>query len=65
MMFENLLIWLLERFYPKQEEPPKPTVSVNVTQKQTIKKDTTRTVKRTPAKTVVAKKATKVAKKVK
>ena len=41
-MFENLLIWLLERFYPKQEEPPKPMVEVNVNQKQTVKKATTR-----------------------
>lgn len=64
-MFENLLIWLLERFYPKQEEPAKPTVSVNVTQKQTVKKATTRTVKRTPAKTATVKKTTKAVKKVK
>jgi hypothetical protein len=69
-MFENVLLWLLDRLYPKQEEPAKPTVSVNVTQKQTVKKATTRTIKRTPAKPVaakktVAKKATKVAKKAK
>jgi hypothetical protein len=55
MMFENLLIWLLERFYPKQEEPPKPMVEVNVNQKQTVKKATTRTVKRTPVKKTVKK----------
>ena len=54
-MFENLLIWLLERFYPKQEEPPKPMVEVNVNQKQTVKKATTRTVKRTPVKKTVKK----------
>ena len=54
-MFENVLLWLLDRLYPKQEEPPKPTVSVNVTQKQTVKKATTRTVKRTPIKTVAKK----------
>jgi hypothetical protein len=54
-MFENVLLWLLDRLYPKQEEPPKPTVSVNVTQKQTVKKATTRTVKRTPTKTVAKK----------
>ena len=53
-MFENLLIWLLEKLYPKKEEPIQPTVAVNVTQKQTVKKATTRTVKRTPAKGVVA-----------
>lgn len=41
-MFENLLIWLLERLYPKQEEPAKPTVSVNVSQKQTVKKTVAR-----------------------
>ena len=56
MMFENLLIWLLERFYPKKEEPAKPTVSVNVSQKQTVKKTVGRPRK------VVAKKATVVAK---
>jgi hypothetical protein len=70
MMFENVLLWLLDRLYPKKDEPMQPAVAVNVTQKQTVKKATTRTVKRTPAKTVaakktVAKKATKVAKKVK
>jgi hypothetical protein len=37
-MFENLLIWLLERLYPKKEEPAKPTVSVKVSQNQTVKK---------------------------
>ena len=58
-MFENLLIWLLERLYPKQEEAPKPTVSVNVSQKQTVKKATTRTVKRTPVKKVAVKKTAK------
>jgi hypothetical protein len=67
-MFENVLLWLLDRLYPKQEEPLKPTVSVNVSQKQTVKKATTRTVKRTPIKTVAAKKTVAkktVAKKVK
>jgi len=59
-MFENLLIWLLERFYPKKEEPAKPTVSVNVSQKQTVKKATARTVKRTPVKKVAVKKTAKV-----
>jgi hypothetical protein len=54
-MFENLLIWLLERFYPKKEEPAAPMVAVNVSQKQTVKKATTRTVKRTPAKKTVKK----------
>jgi hypothetical protein len=58
-MFKNVLLWLLDRLYPKQEEPPKPTVAVNVTKKQTVKKATTRTVKRTPAKTVAAKKTVK------
>jgi len=57
-MFENLLIWLLERFYPKKEEPAAPTVAVNVNQKQTVKRTITRTVKRTPAKGVVAAKKT-------
>jgi len=52
MMFENLMIWLLERFYPKKEEPSKPTVSVNVNQKQTVSRP----------KKVVAKKAAVVAK---
>lgn len=37
-MIERLLIWILDTFYPKQVEPPKPTVSVNVSQKQTVKK---------------------------
>jgi hypothetical protein len=50
------LIWLLDRFYPRQEEPAKPTVSVNVSQKQTVKKTVSRPRK------VVAKKATVVAK---
>jgi hypothetical protein len=58
-MFENLLIWLLERFYPKTDEPAKPTVSVNVSQKQTVKNATTRTVKRTPVKKVAVKKTAK------
>ena len=57
-MFENLLIWLLERLYPKQEELSKPMVAVNVSQKQTVKKAVTRTVKRTPAKGIVAAKKT-------
>ena len=55
-MFENLLIWLLDRFYPRQEEPAKPTVSVNVSQKQTVKKTVSRPRK------VVAKKAAVAAK---
>jgi hypothetical protein len=57
-MFENLLIWLLERFYPKQEEPAKPTVSVNVSQKQTVKKTVSRPRKVAPKKPVVAAKTT-------
>jgi hypothetical protein len=58
-MFENLLIWLLEKLYPKQEEPAKPSVSVNVSQKQTVKKATNRTIKRTPVKKVAVKKTVK------
>jgi len=52
-MFENLLIWLLERFYPKQEEPSKHTVSVNVSQKQTVKKTVGRPRKAAVKKPVV------------
>ena len=58
-MFENLLIWLLEKLYPKKEEPAKPSVSVNVSQKQTVKKATNRTIKRTPVKKVAVKKTVK------
>ena len=57
-MFENLLIWLLERLYPKQEEPAKPTVSVNVSQKQTVNKTVGRPRKVAVKKTVVAAKTT-------
>lgn len=61
-MFENLLIWLLERLYPKQEEPAKPSVAVNVSQKQTVKKETVKKAttrpKRVAAKGVVAAKKT-------
>jgi hypothetical protein len=56
-MFENLLIWLLERLYPKKEEPSKPTVSVNVSQKQTVKKTIARP--RSAATKTVAKKRVK------
>jgi len=58
-MFENLLIWLLERFYPKPAEPIQPAVAVNVTQKQTVKKTVgrPRTTAKKPA--VVAKTAAK------
>jgi hypothetical protein len=55
-MFEGVLLWLLDRLYPKQEEPAKPTVSVNVSQKQTVKKTVGRPKK------VVAKKAAVAAK---
>jgi hypothetical protein len=41
-MIERLLIWVLDTFYPKQIEPPKPIVSVNVNQKQTVKKTVAR-----------------------
>lgn len=63
-MFENLLIWLLERLYPKQAEPVQPAVAVNVTQKQTVKKTVgrPRTAAKKPAvaaKTVAKKKAVK------
>ena len=37
-MLERFLIWVLDTFYPRQEEPSKPTVSVNVNQRQTVKK---------------------------
>jgi hypothetical protein len=37
-MFENLLIWLLEKLYPKAEVVPAPAVAVNVKQTQTVKK---------------------------
>jgi hypothetical protein len=55
-MFENLLIWLLERLYPKKEEPAKPSVSVKVSQNQTVKKTIARPRK------VQAKKSAVVAK---
>lgn len=65
-MFENLLIWLLEKLYPKKNELTTPTVAVNVSQKQSVKKETVKKAttrpKRTPAKGIVA--AKKTAKKV-
>ena len=60
-MIERLLIWVLDTFYPKQAEPPKPSVSVNVS--QTVKKNVVRPRKaavKKPAvvaKTVARKKA--------
>lgn len=54
-MFENVLLWLLDRLYPKQEEPAKPTVAVNVTQKQTVKKTVGRPRGTTKKPAVVAK----------
>ena len=43
-MFDNLLIWFFDRFFPKKVEPPKPAVDVVVTQtvKKTVKKASTR-----------------------
>jgi hypothetical protein len=37
-MFENVLLWLLNRLYPKPEVPQAPAVAVNVKQTQTVKK---------------------------
>jgi hypothetical protein len=59
MMFENLLIWLLERLYPKKDEPATPTVAVNVSQKQTVKRSVGRPRGSTKKPAVVAKTAAK------
>ena len=37
-MFENVLLWLLNRLYPQAEAPQAPAVAVNVKQTQTVKK---------------------------
>jgi hypothetical protein len=58
-MFENLLIWLLERLYPKKDEPATPTVAVNVSQKQTVKRSVGRPRGSTKKTAVVAKTAAK------
>ena len=58
-MFENVLLWLLDRLYPKQEAPAKPTVAVNFTQKQTVKKTVGRPRGSTKKPAVVAKTAAK------
>ena len=59
MMFENLLIWLLERLYPKKDKPATPTVAVNVSQKQTVKRSVGRPRGSTKKPAVVAKTAAK------
>jgi hypothetical protein len=59
MMFENLLIWLLERLYPKKDGPATPTVAVNVSQKQTVKRSVGRPRGSTKKPAVVAKTAAK------
>jgi hypothetical protein len=58
-MFENVLLWLLDRLYPKKDEPAKPTVAVNVTQKQTVKRSVGRPRGTTKKPAVVAKTAAK------
>lgn len=54
-MFENVLLWLLDRLYPKKEEPHKPAVAVHVTQKQTVKRSVGRPRGSTKKPAVVAK----------
>ena len=59
-MFDNLLIWFFDRFFPKKEKPSKPSVAVNVTQQQVVKKTVKKATTRKPA---VKKPAVKKAKK--
>jgi hypothetical protein len=60
-MIERLLNWVLDTLYPKQIEPPKPSVSVNVNQtvKKTVGRPRKAAVKKPAvvAKTVAKKKA--------